>query len=148
MNASDIHEKQNEYVAKMRSLQQKYQRQWRAHAFAHNILHIIIFVGAVVVPFLLQLKVDTTITIIVSAMVAVAAALTQFFQFADRRRIYRLTAEGLRTEFDSFEVCAGEYRNLNAEEAFEYFLEQTQNLRYQNVEEFFKIAQSEPKQGS
>jgi Protein of unknown function (DUF4231) len=90
MNTIDINGKQMEYIEHTRSLEQKYQWQWRAQGFTHNILHIIIFVGAVILPFLLQLKVDTLIITIVSAMVAVAAALTQFFQFGDRRRIYRL----------------------------------------------------------
>src|SRR5207302_442837 len=107
----------------MHSLEHRYQLQWKWHAFAHNLFHIVIFVGAVIVPFLLQLKVNVSLTIIVSALVAVSAALTQFFQFGDRRRIYRFTAEGLRKEIASFDVRGGEYRNLKPDEAFERFFE-------------------------
>src|SRR5436309_15042096 len=112
MNTFDISGKQKEYIESIRSMEKKYLYRSLAHAFAHNILHFTIFVGAVIVPFLLQLKVDTLIITIVSAIVAVAAALTQFFQFGDRRRIYRLAADGLRREINYFDVRGGEHRNL------------------------------------
>ena len=130
----------------MRALTQKYFLQWRAHAFAHNALHMVIFVGAVILPFLIQLHAQDFISIIVSALVAVAAAITHFFQFGDRRRIYRLTSEELRREINYFDVHGGAYKNLKPDEAFEHFLDQTQKLIFQNVRDFFTVVGAEPSQ--
>jgi len=146
MSTIEINEQQQAYIKQVQATRRKYIWQWRAHAFAHNSLHIIIFGGAVIVPFLIQLKVADIITTIVSALVAVAAAITHFFQFGERRRIYRLASEGLQRELIYFDVQGGAYKNRKPEEAFEYFLDQTQNLMYQNVKDFFTVVGSEPAQ--
>jgi Protein of unknown function (DUF4231) len=98
----------------------------------------------VTIPFLIQLKIPDFITIIISALVAIAAAISQFFQFAERRRIYRQTYEDLKNELTCYEVHGGIYRDLTPEDAFQHFLKQTLKLMNQNVEAFFIVVGKEP----
>lgn len=95
----------------------------------HNTLQISILAGAAIVPFLLNIPgVPKLIPTIISGVVAVAAALANYYKFGERSRIDRQTAQELQQEYNRYDTERGDYKGKGPKEALDLFLDQTEQI--------------------
>lgn len=109
-------------------------------------LRLTTVVGALLVPALVSLNVAddtldgavTAATWIVSLVVAISAAIEQFFHFGDRWRSYRRTVERLKAEGWLFLQLSGRYAANGAthESAYAAFASRTERLIGADVDAF------------
>jgi hypothetical protein len=121
-------------------------------------LRLVTIVGAVVVPALVALNsldgwVGTSAQIatwIVSLVVAVSAAIEGFFQFGQRWRNYRSTAERLKTEGWLFLQLVGPYASTNGSHAGAYavFAGRVEELIQKDVEVYIAEVATEKHQSA
>lgn len=105
-------------------------------------LRLVTVIGAVVVPVLVSLdlggdtgEVVSWATVMVSLVVAVSAALEEFFSFGERWRHYRRTVERLKAEGWLFFELVGEYESPNGHAgAFPRFAARVEDLLREDVE--------------
>jgi Protein of unknown function (DUF4231) len=118
-------------------------------------LRLITIVGAVVVPALVALNtLDSWVgtsaqvaTWVMSLVVAVSAAIEGFFQFGQRWRNYRSTAERLKTEGWLFLQLAGPYASANGSHAGVYpaFANRVEELIQKDVDVYITQVTAEKK---
>lgn len=90
----------------------------------YYLLRLMCIIGGVMIPALVGLDMDDKMnefirwmTVLLSLMVAVSAAVEAFFQFGERWRHYRRTAELLKIEGWRFFQLCGPYQNADSHEA-------------------------------
>jgi hypothetical protein len=102
-------------------------------------------IGAVMVPALVSLQtIDTdlgsvaqTLSVLVSLVVAVSAAIEQFFDFGGRWQHYRQTVEQLKTEGWSFLQLSGRYADVATHAlAYPAFADRVEHIIQSDVEVF------------
>ncbi len=88
-------------------------------------------------------------TIVLSSIIAISAALEEFYQFGNRWYSYRKSTELLKTNGWQFFERSGQYRNKTHQEAFPLFIEQVESIVQRDVEIFVTegIKEKEPEQG-
>ena len=108
-------------------------------------LRLATVIGAVMVPALVSLQtLDTdlgeiaqTLSVLVSLVVAVSAAIEQFFDFGGRWQHYRRTVEQLKTEGWSFLQLSGRYADTPTHaEAYAGFADRVEHIIQSDVEVF------------
>ena len=105
-------------------------------------LRLVTVVGAVVVPVLVGLNLGgyagdavTWLTVVLSLVVAVSAAVEEFFSFGQRWRHYRRTVERLKAEGWMFFELVGEYVSPSGHAAaFARFAARVEDLLREDVE--------------
>ncbi|MEH2244865.1 DUF4231 domain-containing protein [Nostoc sp.] len=119
----------------------------------HYFLRITTIVGGVILPALVSLNINTTLkvnnietntrlrdviiwsTFGLSQVVAISAAIEEFFHYGERWRHYRRTVESLKTQGWQFSQLTGHYRNYtNHEQAFNLFAGQVEDIIQRDVE--------------
>ena len=110
----------------------------------HYALRLPIVIGGVAVPGLISVSLSTApgatgdlrqVTFLVSLMVAILAALEGVFQFGERWRHYRRTAERLKSAGWQFLMLNGPYRRYEThEQAFVPFTERVEEILGEDVE--------------
>jgi hypothetical protein len=108
-------------------------------------LRLITIVGGVIVPALVSLNLAGRqasfvgwATFALSLMVAVSAAVEEFFHYGERWRHYRRTVEDLKSDGWEFFQLAGRYRRYRAdpESAYSLFAARVEQLLRQDVEAY------------
>ena len=108
-------------------------------------LRLATVIGAVMVPALVSLQtIDTdfgsvaqTLSVLVSLVVAVSAAIEQFFDFGGRWQHYRQTVEQLKTEGWSFLQLSGRYADAATHAlAYPAFADRVEHIIQSDVEVF------------
>jgi hypothetical protein len=133
-------------------------RQARRMRFRHYGLRLPIVIGGVAVPGLISLSLSTApgatgdlrqVTFLVSLMVAILAALEGVFQFGERWRHYRRTAERLKSAGWQFLMLNGPYRRYPTHElAFVPFTERVEEILGEDVEGYLgQLATEGPDKG-
>ncbi|MDR4470711.1 MAG: DUF4231 domain-containing protein, partial [Nitrospira sp.] len=109
----------------------------------HNVLRLTTIIGGVIVPALVSLNVGDggaaaikTLTYIVSLVVALSAAVEEFFHYGERWRHYRRTVEALKSEGWQFFQLSGPYANLTQVEAYPAFAARVEELSREEVETY------------
>jgi Protein of unknown function (DUF4231) len=115
---------------------------------AYYTLRLITVAGAVLLPALLSVNpenesLDLALRVgtwVVSLVVAVSAAVEQLFRFGERWRIYRNTAEGLKTEGWLYFQRAGPYagEGMTHEAAYPAFAGRVEELLQSDVQAYLK----------
>jgi hypothetical protein len=114
----------------------------------HYLLRITTIVGGVILPALVSLNINTTLqvndkvknaiiwsTFSLSQIVAVSAAIEEFFHYGERWRHYRRTVESLKTQGWQFSQLTGPYRDYtNHEQAFNLFAGNIEGIIQRDVE--------------
>ncbi|MEA5624496.1 DUF4231 domain-containing protein [Nostoc sp. UHCC 0251] len=116
----------------------------------HYLLRITTIVGGVILPALVSLNINTTSTLQVndrvknaiiwstfslSQIVAISAAIEEFFHYGERWRHYRRTVESLKSQGWQFSQLTGPYRNYTShEEAFNVFAGHVEDIIQRDVE--------------
>ncbi|MEH1928210.1 MAG: DUF4231 domain-containing protein [Nostoc sp.] len=119
----------------------------------HYLLRITTIVGGVILPALVSLNINTTLkvnnietntrlrdviiwsTFGLSQIVAISAAIEEFFHYGERWRHYRRTVESLKSQGWQFSQLTGPYRKYTShEEAFNVFAAQVEDIIQRDVE--------------
>lgn len=110
----------------------------------YYIFRLSCIVGGVLIPALVSIKANGTIdgylhflTVLLSLIVAVSAAVEEFFHFGERWRHYRRMAEILKSEGWSFFQRSGRYRKHESHtEAYPEFAGRVEEILQKEVEVF------------
>ncbi|MCC5598059.1 DUF4231 domain-containing protein [Nostoc favosum] len=114
----------------------------------HYLLRITTIVGGVILPALVSLNINTTLqvnnrardviiwsTFCLSQIVAISAAIEEFFHYGERWRHYRRTVESLKSQGWQFSQLTGPYRNYTShEQAFSLFAGNVEDIIQRDVE--------------
>lgn len=112
--------------------------------FRHNILRLTTIIGGVIVPALVSWNVGVgvgadlikTLTVIVSLVVALSAAVEEFFHYGERWRHYRRTVEALKSEGWQFFQLSGPYATMTHVQAYPAFAARVEELSREEVETY------------
>ncbi|MEB3337737.1 MAG: DUF4231 domain-containing protein [Leptolyngbyaceae bacterium] len=109
-------------------------------------LRLTAIIGGVIVPVLVSFEVSNNenltkalryLTIGLSGVVAVSAAVEEFFHYGERWQHYRRTAESLKTQGWQFSQLSGSYRTFKThEDAFVVFADRIEEIIQRDVEIF------------
>ncbi|HLO87224.1 MAG TPA: DUF4231 domain-containing protein [Nostocaceae cyanobacterium] len=106
-------------------------------------LRLVTIIGGVILPALVSLNISSSqarellvwMTFILSQVVAISAAIEEFFHYGERWRHYRRTAESLKAQAWQFFQLAGPYNNYKThEQAFTVFASQIEDIIQRDVE--------------
>lgn len=112
----------------------------------HNVLQLIIFIGAASVTVTVALSgVPKLIPVFLSAAVAIATAIANYYKFGEHSRNLFLTAEGLAQEYNWFDTERGVYKGLSSEEAFSLFMDRIESLIKTQTQQSFAPIAEKPK---
>jgi hypothetical protein len=124
-----LSEKADHYKRNIIEEYSKYYQRSGMNIVAHNVLQICILVGAAVVPFLLIIpSIPKLVPTIISGVVAVAVAISNYYKFGERGRIDRLTAQELHQEYNLYDTERGDYKSKTSKEALDLFLDRTEAI--------------------
>lgn len=106
-------------------------------------LRLATIIGGVIVPALVSLNVGDdaaplvkTLTFIVSLVVALSAAVEEFFRYGERWRHYRHMTESLKSEGWQFLQLSGGYANQTHIQAYPAFAARVEALSREEVESY------------
>ncbi|MBD2727719.1 DUF4231 domain-containing protein [Nostoc sp. FACHB-892] len=114
----------------------------------HYLLRITTIVGGIILPALVSLNINSTLqvndrvknviiwsTFSLSQIVAISAAIEEFFHYGERWRHYRRTVESLKSQGWQFSQLTGPYYNYTShEEAFNLFAGHVEDIIQRDVE--------------
>ena len=118
-------------------------------------LRLTTIIGGVIVPVLVSLNFKAggfavfikVITVIIGLLVAMSAAVEEFFNFGERWRHYRRTVETLKTEGWRFFQLSNNYEKYyNHANAYPTFADRTESIIQQDVEVFITEIVKEKKE--
>lgn len=119
-------------------------------------LRLITIVGGVIVPALVSLNINNSQlreamgwgTFVLSQVVAISAAVEEFFRHGDRYRQYRNTAESMKIEGWSFFQLSGPYAPAPSHrEAYRNFATNVERLIQKDVEGYISETMKEKEKG-
>ncbi|MDZ8025209.1 MAG: DUF4231 domain-containing protein [Nostoc sp. SerVER01] len=114
----------------------------------YYFLRLTTIIGGIILPALVSLNINTISpetkttrnliigsTFVISQLVAISAAIEEFFHYGERWRHYRRTVESLKTQGWQFSQLTGPYRNYTShEQAFNLFAGQVEDIIQRDVE--------------
>ncbi|MBD2498960.1 DUF4231 domain-containing protein [Nostoc sp. FACHB-280] len=118
-------------------------------------LRLLTIIGGVILPALVSLNINSSkmreIVVIgtfgLSQVVAISAAIEEFFHYGERWRHYRRTAESLKTQGWQFFELTGPYAGYqDHEQAFNVFANQVEDIIQRDVEVYATQVVQEKKQ--
>ncbi|MBX3332381.1 MAG: DUF4231 domain-containing protein [Nitrospira sp.] len=116
-------------------------------------LRLATIVGGVIVPALVSLNVGDdaaplvkTLTFIVSLVVALSAAVEEFFRYGERWRHYRRMTEALKSEGWQFLQLSGGYANQTHIQAYSTFAARVEGLSREEVDSYIAQVFKEKKE--
>mgnify|MGYP001585919572 FL=1 len=108
----------------------------------YRVLRLATIIGGVIVPALVSRTVGDgddlikALTFIVSLVVALSAAVEEFFRYGERWRHYRRTVESLKSEGWQFLQLSGPYVNLTHSQAYPAFATRVEELSCEEVDRY------------
>ncbi|HEU5407169.1 MAG TPA: DUF4231 domain-containing protein [Nitrospira sp.] len=116
-------------------------------------LRLATIIGGVIVPALVSLNVGDdvaplvkTLTFIVSLVVALSAAVEEFFRYGERWRHYRRMTESLKSEGWQFLQLSGTYANHTHVQGYPAFAARVEELSREEVESYITTVFTEKKE--
>ena len=117
-------------------------------------LRLATIIGGVIVPALVSLNVGDdvaplvkTLTFIVSLVVALSAAVEEFFRYGERWRHYRRMTESLKSEGWQFLQLSGSYANQTHVQAYPIFAARVEELSREEVDTYITQVFKDKKEG-
>ncbi|HEY9801281.1 MAG TPA: DUF4231 domain-containing protein [Leptolyngbyaceae cyanobacterium] len=121
-------------------------------------LRLVTIIGGVILPALVSLNINSSTvrdifvwsTFALSQVVAISAAIEEFFHYGERWRHYRRTAESLKTQGWQFFQLTGPYVDYKShEQAFSLFSTQVEDIIQKDVEVYAtQVVQEKKEQAS
>ncbi len=108
----------------------------------YRVLRLATIIGGVIVPALVSWTVGDgddlikTLTFIVSLVVALSAAVEEFFRYGERWRHYRSTVESLKSEGWQFLQLSGPYIDMTHSKAYPAFATRVEELSREEVDRY------------
>jgi hypothetical protein len=152
----DLSDLQKQFM-KARWLEQLLWLEGRAQTTRNQyyFLRLLTIIGGVIVPALVSLNINANdVQVVVgwlafglSQVVAISAAVEEFFHYGERYRHYRNTAEAMKIEGWQFLQLSGSYRHAQSyAEVYPDFAQQVENIIQRDVEGYFsKVVQEKEK---
>jgi hypothetical protein len=118
----------------------------------YRVLRLATIIGGVIVPALVSWTVGDgddlikTLTFIVSLVVALSAAVEEFFRYGERWRHYRRTVESLKSEGWQFLQLSGPYLNMTHAQAYPAFATRVEELSREEVDRYMTQVAKDKKQ--
>jgi hypothetical protein len=116
-------------------------------------LRLATIIGGVIVPALVSLNISSdmqgliqTLTFIVSLVVALSAAVEEFFRYGERWRHYRRMTESLKSEGWQFLQLSGSYANQTHIQAYPAFAARVEELSREEVDSYISQVFKEKKE--
>lgn len=131
------------------------ERLWRRYRWRYNIARITTIVGGVIVPALISLNINGNemaaifgwLTFGLSQIVAICAALEEFFHYGELYRQYRNSAELMKMEAWYFLQLSGPYLKFPKHQlAFKTFAGRVEKIIEQDLQILIQIGQEQEKQ--
>ncbi len=109
----------------------------------YRVLRLATIIGGVIVPALISLNVSDgaamvikALTFIVSLIVALSAAVEEFYRYGERWRHYRSMVESLKSEGWQFLQLSGAYVNQTHAQAYSAFAARVEELSHEEVKQY------------
>ncbi len=108
----------------------------------YRVLRLATIIGGVIVPALVSWTVGDgddlikALTFMVSLVVALSAAVEEFFRYGERWRHYRRTVESLKSEGWQFLQLSGPYINMTHSQAYPAFATRVEELSREEVDRY------------
>ncbi|TKB89775.1 MAG: DUF4231 domain-containing protein [Nitrospira sp.] len=108
----------------------------------YRVLRLATIIGGVIVPALVSWTVGDgddlikALTFIISLVVALSAAVEEFFRYGERWRHYRRTVESLKSEGWQFLQLSGPYVNMTHSQAYPAFATRVEELSREEVDRY------------
>ncbi len=108
----------------------------------YRVLRLATIIGGVIVPALVSWTVGDgddlikALTFMVSLVVALSAAVEEFFRYGERWRHYRRTVESLKSEGWQFLQLSGPYVNMTHSQAYPAFATRVEELSREEVDRY------------
>lgn len=115
------------YEAYLLRLMNLFDKKARKRTLVHNVLQVTIIFGAALSALLVSLsQVPKVFPAVLSGVVAVAAALANYYKFRDHAREYQLAATKVAFEFNQYTTERGPYKGKAKKEAQELLMDRTE----------------------
>ena len=133
-----------DYILDMSKKVETKKRIWITLNIIDSFLQIIIVFGTTSVPILLIIsQVPKLIPTIISGIVAVAAAVSNYYKIGGRSRIYRVTFETLEKEQNEYKYHVGPYKeDLEEDQALGLFVRRTELVLDELTKKLFALQES------
>jgi Protein of unknown function (DUF4231) len=136
-------EKKDKYILHIQKEAATKKKIWRTKDIFNSFLQFIIVGGAASVPVLLIIpQVPKIIPTIISGVVAVAAAIGNYYKFGEHSHIHRATYEALIKELNNYDNQVLAYNNLEEDQAFGLFVERTELVLDEHTKKIFSLSES------
>jgi Protein of unknown function (DUF4231) len=101
----------------------------------HRTLQTILILGATSLPFILNLTaLPKSISIIISVIVAVVAALTNYYKFGSHAAHFQRAAENMQIELNLYQSGRKHYKDLSQGAALDCFMDKIDELKHKQNE--------------
>ena len=111
--------------------------------YTHNTLQVITIAGAAIVPFLLNIStVPKLLPTVISGVVAVTAALLNFYKFNDRSRRRFEAYKVMSKEMNAYDLGQDRYADLDQERAFQLFFNRAEEMKLEQIQNVFFFEES------
>jgi len=119
---------------------QTYVKQSKQKKRLHNILQLIIFIGAALVTVTLAIPdIPKLVPALLGGIITVATAIANYYKFGERSRDLFLVAEELGLEHNRFNTMRGIYKNLSLDEAFPLFMDRVERIISEDTKRSFAL---------
>ncbi len=140
-------ETKEKYIARMRYQYDAKRQIFFVTRVIDAAFQSIVVGGAAAVPVLLLItSIPKTIPTIISGIVAITAALANYYKLGERSRIHRTTAQALIKQLDRYDLKLKPYKTLDEDQAFDLFVENTELIMEEHVKQIFSMQPAHPTQ--
>lgn len=131
-----------QYKSHILSCIHSYEKQSRNRRIIHNILQLIIFIGAAVVTIIVGIQdIPKLFPALLSGGITIATAIANYYKFGERGRDLYLTAEDLAQEYNWFATKRGIYKDKEGKEAQDLFMDRTEAIIRKQTQRSFILEQ-------
>jgi hypothetical protein len=125
--------KQRRYRDEMPEIVGQFRDEANRSRRVHNRFQTVIIVGSICASAITTASVSFAVTrwisVVVTAMVGLAAGFTGYFKYHERSFNLQQTADAIEREYEAVELRVGRYANMENEKAFSVFADTVERLR-------------------
>jgi len=137
----------NRYVKSVREEINKYRHNQTIHKYIDRTLQTILLLGATSLPFILNISdLQKSIPITISIIVALLAALVNYYKFGSRAAQFQQAAENMQYELNIYQSGRKHYKGLSPGAAFDLFMDNLDELRHKRNELSLELEKSTQEQ--
>jgi len=113
----------------------------------HHALQLVILIGAALVTLVVGISVvPKVIPIVLSGVVTIATAITNYYKFGERSRELFFTSEDMALEYNRFRTKRGPYKNLDTEESLSLLMDRIEDSFYDQRQRILAVEKQSTEQ--